>query len=671
MAKASKKKTVSHAAGGPSASRGPAYQVYFAIYQTLDLIMRHYSAPEKSLSISIEPRIVHREADSVTTWDVQVEADATAWEAKLNATRQDLLEWMNRIQSTGDAGDDAKFGLVYGQTNTPLLAAIGRFHHVAVECEGDDSKFDSLATDSDRLPIVASALGPRFRDHLRQMLFLNQPEAVLKKSVQDRATYLAGPDRDRLVDFLFQIFFEGASERRRYTIAGLIDLIQAAGISMNPPPTLVLADVPATAREALTALALCPAGLPHEALAALLGLDVSAVTEELRPFVAHALIAMDGGTMRPAASYPLRGHVSPERASDWLDSLLAWLDKNETAETAGLVAHAALNLARIALRHRPGLALKLFQATEHVIKNLGDKHLLLEVSELCIHTANDPSPVDRHLKAQAKAQAMLCGHSWVLQRTDRHPEARVWAEKSERLGEDIGWDRNTAFAKKCVARIDRLAAEGSADAIQRASLFQDSETKLRAAITIFAQSHEFGPSDRQVGDCYSLLARTQFVAGDIGAATESLRRAYQILTPGVTKEYFDLLILTGEIEAAKGNRDAAEQNYTQVVDAHVTGNRDLSEICARAYFRRGRLRVKDGRKAAAAMDLDRAAEIWHLLHEPTSAADAGWARLQLDSRLDPRRCAGRRDPGLSSADSRRKGYRPTSYTDTIPGRTVR
>ena len=110
MAKASKKRVISHAVGGPSASRGPTYQVYFAIYETLELIMRHYSAPGKPLSISIEPRVVEREAKSVTTWDVLVEADSTAWEAKLNATRQDLVEWMHRIQTAGETQGGARFG---------------------------------------------------------------------------------------------------------------------------------------------------------------------------------------------------------------------------------------------------------------------------------------------------------------------------------------------------------------------------------------------------------------------------------------------------------------------------------------------------------------------------------------------------------------------------------
>src|SRR5258708_1591745 len=81
-------------AGGPSASRGPGYQTYSAIYQTLELIVRYYAAPHKAFSISMEPRIVHRESGSVTAWDIVIDADTIAWEAKLNVTKQELIEWL-------------------------------------------------------------------------------------------------------------------------------------------------------------------------------------------------------------------------------------------------------------------------------------------------------------------------------------------------------------------------------------------------------------------------------------------------------------------------------------------------------------------------------------------------------------------------------------------------
>jgi len=257
------KKPVSHDAGGPSASRGTAYQVYFAIYRTLDLIVRHFAAPHKALTISIEPRVVHRDSGSVTAWDMLFEADAIVWEAKLKVTRQDLIEWLQRIRNTDEARSDIRFGLVHSQTDTPLLAALGRFHRVAVECEGNHARFDALALDNDRLKVVATTLGTHFREHLRQMEFLHAPESVLKNAVEDRANYLAGAHSNQLIDFLFRTFSEGAAERKRYAIAELIESIRREEITLTPPPALVLADVPIKARETILALTICSAGFPQ------------------------------------------------------------------------------------------------------------------------------------------------------------------------------------------------------------------------------------------------------------------------------------------------------------------------------------------------------------------------------------------------------------------------
>jgi hypothetical protein len=558
------KKPVSHDAGGPSASRGPAYQTYFAIHKALELTLRHYAAPHKAFSITIEPRIVHPDSKAVTAWDIFIDHEAIAWEAKVNATKQDLIEWLRRVESTGEAGVNTRFGFVYGQTNTPLLAALGRFHRVALECEGDDAKFDALAGDDEPLGVISSNLGPHFRDHLRRMEFLPAPEMLLKSAVEDRAIYLAGSDSSRLVDFLFRRFSEGAVQRRRYLISDLLERVHQESIEITPPRSLVFAEVPPNARNAIAALGQCPAGLPFGAVAAMFVIDGVALVAELNELLVRGLIVRDRDILRAAVWHPEQA-PPPQLAADWLDPLLSWLSNHEADPSAGLVARGALNLARIAFRHRPGLSLKLFQASEHVVKNMGDKHLLLEISELCIHTGSDSSTVDRDLRAMAKAQAMLCGHSWVFQRTGRLSEARTWAEKSEQLGEAIGWDRNTAFSKKCVARIDRVEAERTADPHRRLLLLTDSETKLRAAIGIFSGLSDFQQRERQVGDCYSLLARTQFVAGDLDGAARTLRKANEFLLPAFTKEYFDLLILIGEVEAKNGPPASAESHYTSVI----------------------------------------------------------------------------------------------------------
>jgi tetratricopeptide (TPR) repeat protein len=627
-----KSRPTSHALGGPSTSRGRDYQIYYAIYRALELIIGHFTAPHRAAGVGLEPRTVDPVTSEVSAWDILTEPETVVWEAKLTATKQDAIEWIQRVRDA-EVASHLHFGLVYGQAKTPLVSGLARLRDVAVECAGDAAKFDALVSESDHLNTAKSNLGPASRAALQRLVFQSAPEGLLRNQIDDRARYLAGEHHQRLVTFLFQHFSEGAAERRYYKIPELIDVIRAQSIHITPPPGRLFADVPATERQGLIVLAACPAGLPVHALACLLQTDRSTLEERFAPFVAQKLIVEDSGILRFVGSPP--EHVDGDRdllvAS--LDGLLEWILANEVVDTAVIAVRSAVRLAELALWQRPGLALKFFQATEHVIKNLGDKHLLLQVSELCIHAANDPSGIDRELKAKAKVQAMLCGHSWVYQRTGRLAEAEVWAERSERLGEDIGWPRNTAFAKKCRGRLGRIVAEHTHGEQQRKSLLQESQRKLSNAITIFSALPDFGPVHRQVGDCYSLLGRSQLVAGDLAGATESLRQAYDILTPTAMKEYFDLLILTGDIEAAKGNTDAAERFYSEVIDSHHVKDRELSEICARAHRQRGELRTKTGHKVDGASDLHRAAETWRALDEHGLAAEAEWRRLQIEGRI--------------------------------------
>jgi tetratricopeptide (TPR) repeat protein len=631
-----RKIVLSHAAGGPSTSRGLGYQVNFAIYQALELVIHSYSAPHKSTGLGIESRTVHGPDGVVTAGDIVVDdGGRIVWEAKLSATRHEVVEWLGSVRAASDAGDDmSEFGLVYSQVKTPILSGIARLRDVAVECGGSDSKFSALARDTDHLTAIRSILGPDYLKLLARLRFVNAPEPLLADQLRDRARFLAGEDADRLIAFLYQLFSAGASNRHHYETTQIIQSVKEQSIGLSPPPGRAFIEVPVLAQRALIVLAACPSGLPCEALCAATEVNVADLTLELQSFVQQKMVVEDCGTLRLVGWRPsFEQHLDFLEAS--LDRLLSWLLDHEMSPLAGIATRGAMSIARLALKRRPGLALKLFQAAEHVIKNLGDKHMLLEVSELCIQAANDPCDVDRDLKAKAKAQAMLCGHSWVYQRTGRLSEARVWAEKSERLGRDIGWGRNTAFARKCLGRLDRIQAETADDPMKKV-LLASSEEKLREAITLFSQSTEFGASSRQVGDCYSLLGRTQITAGDRLTAAESIRKADEILTPAAMKEYFDLKILAADLEAAKGNFPAAEQYYSEVVDTHISGQRELSEICARAYARRGQVRMRSGRKDTGARDLSRAAETWRALDEHEFASEAEWTRLSADSRIDQR-----------------------------------
>ena len=139
--------------------------------------------------------------------------------------------------------------------------------------------------------------------------------------------------------------------------------------------------------------------------------------------------------------------------------------------------------------------------------------------------------------------------------------------------------------------------------------------------------------EAEVGDCYSLLARTHLVANNRGAARDAIRQAEERLIDPTNKDYLDLQIVRGDF-ALRVSRRSAESIYTKVLpeqrnngDAARTrrGFNDAqeSEIIARAYLKRGKVRATLGDGVNARADFQQAAGIWDVLEDP--AADfAHW-----------------------------------------------
>jgi tetratricopeptide (TPR) repeat protein len=619
--------------GGPGTSRGHLYQIEYAVLQALGLVAQFLFAPLKFLSIVIEPRIVHPE--DVTRWDVQTSPPLALVEAKANATKNDLVEFLERVSRTSGLDPDARLQLVYGHCSTALLASAIRLRGVAIECGPDRSRFDELVA-REEIPnatVILKALGSGYREHLPRLVFESLPEGLLKRELEFRSRHLAPTQPQQLIDFLFRRFSEGALSRQRYEASQLVISIEQAGIALTRPAEVKLADLAPALVAAMALLQVTSSGLPGTIVASVVGVT----TEQLQDLSSNSnLVSIEEGIWRIR---PLPFQVFVPNRADLLcqgfERLLDYLFAHETDKTAERQLRNAVILARECLPLHPGLALPLFQATEHIVKNMGDKHLLLEISDLCIHAGQQHEREDAERRARARAQALLCGRSWVLQRTSRLAEARLWAERSLQLGEDIGWDRNTAFAKKCIGRLDRLEAEQPGTSSEhKVPLLQASADKLREAIGMFSNSREFGPTDRQVGDCYSLLARTYLVARRRDDASAALQKAYEVLPASPTKEYFDLLILTGDIEVRWGSREQAEVNYCQVIDQHSQEGREHSEIYARALSRRAANRVKMGRRPLAIADYERAAAVWRSLDEHEEAAKVDLAKIELEGKIE-------------------------------------
>ena len=163
---------------------------------------------------------------------------------------------------------------------------------------------------------------------------------------------------------------------------------------------------------------------------------------------------------------------------------------------------------------------------------------MLKVARRSIQASKAPGR--QRAQVEDEAVAAICGVSWVYQRTERLAEALTEAERSLDLGLDIYWDRNTAFCHKCIGRLKRMEAEATQDDRQRTALLKESFELLSQAIDEFTKLG----LEAEVGDCYSLLARTHFVDDDRQAARNAIAEADDRLVDPTTKDFLDLQILS-------------------------------------------------------------------------------------------------------------------------------
>ncbi len=154
------------------------------------------------------------------------------------------------------------------------------------------------------------------------------------------------------------------------------------------------------------------------------------------------------------------------------------------------------------------------------------------------------------------------------------------------------------------------------------ALIRLSVDSLENAIALFPKITETNLDHAgEQGDCYSLLGRTYFVAGEYQRAEAAARESLKYLTDETSKDFADLQILLGDL-VARQNADAATGYYDRAIEVAGTVDAERSEIAARAFFRKGLV-------ARSVTSLDKAAEIWDRLEEVGSSANARWQCLLL------------------------------------------
>lgn len=633
--------STSGAVGGPSTGRGMKYQTDYAVYQATGLILGALSVPLKQWKVGFEPRIF-AETD-LTAWDLSTEPPETLIEAKLTPTREEILDWLTRVQEGAKSRPDRRFELIYSRSSTPILKALERLQRIAAEAAGDKDKFEKLVEKEDIKDRgeILSRLGANPHELLRQTALKNVPEEVLADSLQRSAKLFTGEDEgNRLLDFLFHRFSEAIPKRQTLSIDSLIEEARAAGMQLKARFPVIPEHLPKEVASALFVLQSCPTEVHIGVLASAAGCSVDELEEKLDVYRQEKILHSEDGRWS-LGPLPLDLAVAnpAEVLTVALTSLLNSLDSYARSKELRDQILNVVSLADKCLSTNPQLVATVFEKLDKIVKRVGDKYLVLRAASLSVTASNQAARDENIIKAEIRAR--ICGVSWALQRLGRLEEAHASASKSRDLAELIGSDENMAFCYKCMGRLRRMEAEGLPKGALRDAKLDESVGLLTKAIDHFSIISKFGPNHPEVGDCYSLLGRTYLVQGRLTQARVEVGKAYERITDRVSKDYIDLKILDADIEAGS-DRGRAEDLYNQAIELATDTNSEISEMRARAFLQRGRNRAARGMQLAgarhkeeAARDFKEAARIWLSLGELKSAATAQWEEMLLDDQISP------------------------------------
>lgn len=624
----------SGARGGPSTGHGLNYQIDFAIRDTLDYMSRALCAPHRIWEVRIEPRVTT--SAELTSWDIGFDPDDSLFEVKLKPTAEEIEEWVARVALSGNKNQQREFHLIYSKGAGRYLNDLTRLIRIAIESNGNLADFQSKCNaeaigDSDR---YLRALGANAFELLRRMSIDQVPEYLLRSDIEFRARQLASePGGRRLHEFLFKKFHEAIPHRSSFAVVDLIDEARELGIELLSPKTADTSDISDSARSALVVLQTCSVGIPLEVIAA--AVNNSDIESELKELKDRNIVLVDNGlwSMRRLPT-PISCQDEQGLLARCLSALVAYIERSSSDADIRPHVRNVIALAGQCKLPSPGLVATIFTKLDKRLKQLGNKRLVWFVANLSIQAARvsappgvterDPAMVD------AEARALICGTSWAFQRLHKISKARIDADQSFDLANDMGLDRTLAFCLKCRGRLCRMEAEAMPIGDPRTLKLLESVNLLDEAIERFSQLSEVGPDDPEVGDCYSLMGRTYLQLRDIQAARPAIAKAYDLIVDRSSKDYIDLLILNGDFEVAIGNRQSARRFYQQALEINPGGDPEISEMRARAYFQSAINDEAAGNIASAKIAYQSARDIWLQLQDEEFAALAAWNHLRLD-----------------------------------------
>ena len=380
-------------------------------------------------------------------------------------------------------------------------------------------------------------------------------------------------------------------------------------------------------KDALAVVGMCPTGVPLEVIADIEQILKNDLASRIAEAVAQELIRVDGESVCAGPVAAKHIEPAPQALARALDAFLRYYAKYRHDAKGRAQLRNVVLIAKACAGLPVGPLVRLFNVIEKGLKGLGDKHLVHEIAEISIHACQRQPRGTQEVEWEA--QAIVCGVSWAFQRLGQLEDARSAAEKSLHLGEQIGYDLNTAFCHKCIGRLYRIMAE--ADNAHRKAYLGKSFEHLEEAIRRFSAMPppDFGPDSQETGDCFSLLGRSFLVARRMQDAADAVRKAMLLIQDQNSKDYSDVSILAGDLQAARQQHETALAFYDTAVELGRTDDAERSEILARALLARAHSLAALGRKKPAAKDLERAAEIWKSLGEPEGLAQARWEAMKL------------------------------------------
>ena len=598
------------------------YQLAYSLYLVLDEIAEHLRNPFEDHSVTLEPREIKREE---SRWDVGIRTRSRFTEVKLNPSKDDVLEFLKRAGNVSD--EITQIELVYANATGTILSTLQTLIRLAREADDDAMLRERIDDEQVKNPHeLLVALGATPKACLLRMKVFCMPAASLDALILLRAGLLAPDHAETMAMELRQHCWEGIKNRYTLHISAIIETLRSKGVSFATPAERAFSATDKILRDAAGVLQECPMGLPTHILAAATGVPTPELPDRLRRAIAAHVIGLQRDRWIFVGRIPAIQDIDEplERA---LMATQSYVHDHEQSSHGRDLVEAALALVRACYRRRPKSVVGSFHALEKPLKRLGKKHLVQELAELTIAAARlDPRGI---ADVAAQAQALICGTSWVLQRTGDLDGASLQARKSLDLGESIGDTANTAYVFKCQGRILRMQAE-SAQTETRHGLLEASAATIKKAIDEFTGMPAYGSTHQEVGDCYSLLARTYLVADDHENARKYLRRAHELIPADGGKDHLDLLILSGDLQAARGDFRGADEFYSKAITLPQAADVQISEMFARGHFQRARNYERLQQSERAKQDFATAQRIWLELDEYEESAKARWGTICLE-----------------------------------------